>query len=169
LLRLLSILLSLTLLGGCARTLSPLAENGHRADYITVDKSDRLLTLWEEGKPLRSYRIYSMGWDPVGHKVQEGDGRTPEGRYVIDGKHPSKRFQKFLNISYPNETDQANAFALGVSPGGFVGIHGDKGGEAGARDRKNPAWTEGCISVRNEAIEEIYQVVPLGTEIFIQP
>lgn len=154
---------------GCATSISPLVRDGHRADYITIDKSDRILTLWENGAPLKTYKILSMGFDPVGHKFQEGDGRTPEGHYIIDGKHPSQKFQKFLNISYPNETDKANARASGVSPGGFVGIHGDKGGWQGWKDRQNPAWTLGCISVDNYSIEEIYGLVAVGTEIFIQP
>ncbi len=167
--RLICSLLAVLLLGACATPVSPLVRAGHRADYITIDKSDRIITLWEDGKPLKTYKILSMGWDPVGHKVQEGDGKTPEGHYFIDGKHPSKRFQKFINISYPNREDKANAKALGVSAGGHVGIHGDKGGWDGFWDRMDPAWTSGCMSVSNYAIEEIYGLVPIGTEIFIQP
>lgn len=157
------------LLAACATPISPLVRDGHKADYITMDKSDRLMTLWESGAPLKTYKILSMGFDPTGHKVQEGDGRTPEGHYFINGKHPSQKYQKFLNISYPNEKDIANARALGVQAGGYVGIHGDKGGWQGFKDRRNPAWTLGCISVDNYSIEEIYQLVPVGTEIFIQP
>ena len=148
-------LFSLMLLSACATPVSPLVRDGHQADYITLDKSDRMMTLWENGQPLKTYNILSMGWNPVGHKVQEGDGRTPEGHYVINGKHPSQKFQKFLNISYPNEQDVANAKALGVTPGGFVGIHGDKGGWQGFKDRHNRAWTSGCMSVTNDNIEEI--------------
>lgn len=162
-------ILSVLLLSACATPISPLVREGHKADYITIDKSDRILTLWEKGQPLKTYSILSMGWDPVGHKVQEGDGKTPEGHYIINEKHPSKRFQKFLNISYPNEQDKLVARNLGVSPGGFVGIHGDKGGWAGWKDRWNPAWTSGCVSVKNIHIEEIYALVEPGTEIFIQP
>lgn len=167
--RLFICLTSLLFLSACATPVSPLVRNGHKADYITMDKSDRIITLWENGQPLKTYNILSMGWDPIGHKVQEGDGKTPEGHYAINGKHPSKKFQKFLNISYPNAQDVANARKLGISPGGHVGIHGDKGGFKGWVDRRNPAWTSGCISVTNYEIEEIYGLVDIGTEIFIQP
>lgn len=167
--RLLLCLFSFLFLSACASPISPLVRDGHKADYITMDKSDRIITLWEGGVPLKTYSILSMGWDPTGHKVQEGDGKTPEGHYYIDGKHPSKKFQKFLNISYPNEQDKLNAKKLGVSAGGHVGIHGDKGGWQGFKDRHNSAWTSGCISVTNYNIEEIYNLVPIGTEIFIQP
>lgn len=157
------------MLSACATPISPLVRDGHQADYITIDKSDRMITLWEKGQPLKSYQILSMGWDPVGHKKQEGDGRTPEGHYFIDDKHPSKRFQKFINISYPNAQDKLDAKMRGVPAGGNVGMHGDKGGWAGFKDRQNPAWTSGCLSIKNDSIEEMYQLVPIGTEIFIQP
>lgn len=81
---------------------------------------------WSSIKNLQGF-INGAGTS-VGHKVQEGDGKTPEGHYYINDKHPSQKFQKFLNISYPNEQDKINAMKLGVSPGGSVGIHGDKGG-----------------------------------------
>lgn len=167
--RLIFSLLSILFLSACATPISPLVRDGHKADYITMDKSDRIITLWEKGQPLKTYDILSMGWDPLGHKVQEGDGKTPEGHYLINEKHPSKKFQKFLNISYPNEQDKMNAKALDVKPGGHVGIHGDKGGFKGFVDRMNPAWTSGCISINNYSIEEMYGLVDPGTEIFIQP
>jgi murein L,D-transpeptidase YafK len=140
-----------------------------KADYVVVEKSGRTLTLWSEGKMIRSYPVLSLGKNPYGHKVFEGDMRTPEGLYLIDKKHKSQRFQKFLRISYPNSVDIAKAKSLGVEPGGQVGIHGDKGGMSGFFDRMNPNWTEGCVSVRNEAVAEIYDLVEVGTPILIKP
>jgi murein L,D-transpeptidase YafK len=81
----------------------------------------------------------------------------------------SQRFQKFLHISYPNERDKAFAARYGRSAGGHVGIHGDKGGLDGFIDRFNPNWTDGCITVRNHEIEEIFALVPAGTPIRIDP
>lgn len=140
-----------------------------KADYVVLEKSGKSVTLWREGQIIRTFPVLSLGKNPYGHKVFEGDGRTPEGLYVIDEKHESERFQKFLRISYPNKADVAKAKSLGVKPGGFVGIHGDKGGVSGFFDRMNPAWTEGCISVRNDAINQIYDLVDVGTPILIRP
>jgi murein L,D-transpeptidase YafK len=148
---------------------SPLVRAGHQADLITVDKSDRVLTLWEDSKELKSYKILAFGANPIGHKQYEGDERTPEGDYFISRKNPSKKFHKFLNISYPNEDDKKRARAMGKSPGGFVGIHGDKGGLEGFFDRFDKNWTDGCITVRNHEIDEIYQLVPVGARIIITP
>ena len=58
-----------------------------RANQIVVHKSRREMLLLRGESILRSYRI-PLGRDPVGHKLQVGDGRTPEGRYTIDRRNP---------------------------------------------------------------------------------
>ncbi len=138
-------------------------------DYIMVQKKDRIISLWKNGHIKKTYPILSFGADPVGPKVREGDEKTPEGEYIIDTKHPSQNFQKFLRISYPNESDKANAKRLGVPAGGQVGIHGDRGGVAGFFQRFDKRWTDGCIAIRNADIQEIYDLVAVGTPIMIKP
>lgn len=118
---------------------------------------------------LAHYPVLALGPNPLGHKQYEGDGRTPEGLYLIDEKHESEKFQKFIRISYPNKDDIARAKAAGMKPGGFVGIHGDKGGIAGFFDRMKPNWTQGCITVRNAAIDDLYNRIEVGTPILIRP
>lgn len=156
-------------LSACVAPQSPLVRSGKQVDYVVLEKSGRTITLWSQGELLKSYKVLALGSNPIGHKVQEGDGRTPEGLYLIDEKHDSKKFQKFLRISYPNQVDKAYAHQMGVDPGGMVGIHGDKGGLSGFFDRMKPNWTQGCITVRNAAIEEIYDLVAVGTPILIKP
>jgi murein L,D-transpeptidase YafK len=138
-------------------------------DLIVVDKSRRVMTLWTGKKPFKTYRI-ALGGNPIGHKEQEGDSRTPEGRYVIDGKNPGSSFHLSLRISYPNKKDRAAAAARGVSPGGWIMIHGTPDyltmvqSTGMVRD-----WTLGCIAVSNAEIEEIYKKVRTGTPIVIKP
>jgi murein L,D-transpeptidase YafK len=138
-------------------------------DLVVVDKSRRVMTLWMGKKPFRTYRI-ALGGNPVGDKEQEGDSRTPEGRYVIDGKNPGSSFHLSLRISYPNKKDRADAARRGVSPGGLIMIHGTPGylgmlrSTGVIRD-----WTAGCIAVSNEEVEEIYKNVRIGTPIVIKP
>ena len=138
-------------------------------DLIVVDKSRRVMTLWIGKKPFRTYRI-SLGSNPVGDKEQEGDARTPEGRYVIDGKNPGSSFHLSLRISYPNSQDRADAARRGVSPGGLIMIHGtpDYLGMLQATGAMRD-WTAGCIAVSNAEIEEIYKKVRIGTPIVIKP
>jgi murein L,D-transpeptidase YafK len=141
------------------------------ADEVLVKKSQRRLYLMRDGKPFRTYRV-ALGFEPDGHKQREGDGRTPEGRYLLDWRNPNSRFTKAINISYPNAQDRARAAARGERPGGAIMIHGEP------RRRSDPAlaeliryedWTEGCIAVSNLAMDEIWRYTPNGTPIEIRP
>src|SRR5215475_4603754 len=98
-----------------------------RADRVIVNKGKREMLLLRGESILRSYRI-ALGRDPVGHKEKEGDGRTPEGRYLIDRRNPKSRYYLALHISYPNQGDVARARELGLDPGGDIMIHGLKDG-----------------------------------------
>jgi murein L,D-transpeptidase YafK len=106
----------------------------------------------------------------VGPKQIQGDHKTPEGSYVISGKNPGSRFHLSLRISYPNPVDRARAGKLGASPGGDIMIHG-LGREfafLGALQWRTD-WTDGCVAVTNEEIDEIWRLVPVGTRVEIQP
>lgn len=148
---------------------SPRLPDGTLADWIVIDKSERRLTLFRRGRALKSYEV-SLGRDPIGPKQQQGDGRTPEGRYVIDYRNRASAFHRSLHISYPTPAEVRSARRRGVPPGGDIMIHGLPNG-MGAIGRLHLAddWTEGCIAVTNEEIEEIWRVVPDGTEIEITP
>lgn len=164
-----SVLLAVGVLSACGSSQSPLVRSGFKSDYLVVQKQDRVLSLWANGKIIRSYPILAFGANPVGPKMQEGDEKTPEGRYTIDEKHESKKFQKFLEISYPNEEDEKHAKLRHVRVGGNVGIHGDRGGLSGFFQRFDSNWTDGCITLRNDDIEEVYGLVDVGTPIWIKP
>ena len=137
------------------------------ADLIVVDKAQRNLSLYDGDTLLKSYRI-SLGAQPIGHKGQEGDERTPEGAYVIDWRNPKSIAHLSLHISYPNELDRSVAAAKGVSAGGNIMIHGilNGWGWLGGLHRYFD-WTNGCIAVTNSEIREIWSMVPNGTPIHI--
>jgi len=139
-----------------------------RANRILVDKSERTLVLFSDGRPLRTYPV-SLGLNPKGHKRYEGDKRTPEGIYLIDGKNPDSAYHLSLHISYPNERDMKLARDRGWNPGGQIMIHGLPTGLIKASNKYERDWTDGCISVSNTAIEEIWELVDEGTLIEITP
>jgi len=153
-------------LGRNAPALAP-AEG--RATAIVVEKEARRLTLWHGDKILKTYET-SLGGAPVGHKEREGDGRTPEGVYAIDFKHPRSRFHLALRISYPNAADIDRARRRGVPPGGDIMIHGLPNGLGwlGPFHRWRD-WTDGCIAVTNAQIEEIWALVDVGARVEIKP
>ncbi|MDY7098549.1 MAG: L,D-transpeptidase family protein [Pseudomonadota bacterium] len=137
------------------------------ADFVLVDKSDRLLIAYRNGEAIRAYRSIRFGDAPQGHKRFQGDERTPEGRYTIDWRNPQSRFHLSLRISYPNARDRAFAAQYGRSAGGDIFIHGQPTGYRGPPIQKD--WTDGCIALSNEEIEELWQIVPDGTPIEIRP
>lgn len=139
------------------------AHAREQAERVLVDKSDRQLHLIRNGEVWKSYPI-GLGFAPEGHKEKEGDGRTPEGDYVLDWRNPKSQFYLSIHISYPDARDKASARERGVSPGGAIFIHGRHNPNANNRD-----WTWGCIAVSDRAMDEIWQTVPNGTPISIRP
>ncbi len=140
-----------------------------QADYILVEKAARRLTLFANDKKMRTYKI-ALGRKPKGPKLIEGDQGTPEGRYIIDSRNLDSKYHLSLHISYPNEIDREIAGLAGVSPGGNVMIHGTGNGYAWlGKFHIVFDWTDGCIAVTNDEIEEIWQLVPDGTTIDIRP
>lgn len=137
------------------------------ADYLLVDKSDRLLIAYAQGQPIRAYRNIQFGDAPMGHKQFQGDERTPEGRYTIDWRNPQSRFHLSLRISYPNAADRAHAARYGRPAGGDIFIHGQPNHLPAGRMPGD--WTDGCIALSNAEIEELWQIVPDGTVIDIRP
>lgn len=139
------------------------------ADRIVIEKKARRLQLLANGEVLKTYRI-ALGGNPIGPKEREGDKKTPEGTYIIDARNKRSRYHRSLHISYPNEKDRKKAEELGVSPGGDIMIHGIKKGFSWVGDAHTEVdWTQGCIAVTDEEIEEISRLVPNGTIVEIRP
>jgi len=146
-----------------------LTSSGIQADYVLVEKSLKLLTLFNNERPIKTYDV-ALGRNPKGPKLMEGDLRTPEGRYIIDSRNPDSKYHLALHISYPNDIDLQITGIAGVSPGGNIMIHGTGEEYAWMGSFHDVVdWTDGCIAVTNEEIEEIWQLVPDGTRIEILP
>lgn len=157
-----------SLLASSASAALPDAQS-QKADRIRVLKSKRMLLLLLNGATLKSYPV-GLGRHPKGPKQQLGDGRTPEGFYVIDRRTVRTPYHRALHISYPNRVNVRRAQAARVDPGGAIFVHGLPA-SFGHHDpvRFFVDWTDGCIVVGNIAIEEIWQAVDDGTVIEIQP
>lgn len=149
---------------------------------IVVYKSKRQMYLFDGDVVVRKYRI-ALGKNPRGHKLFEGDGRTPEGMYQICKKNGNSKFYKSLGLDYPNPIDAQKALTEGrisdvyyqaivlahlqgqVPPwdtplGGAIFIHG-----GGAHQD----WTDGCIALYNSDMDEVYKIATIGTPVSICP
>jgi len=140
-----------------------------RADSVLILKKDHVLELLAGGKMIRTYKV-ALGRGGLAPKEREGDGRTPEGHYVIDARNADSHYHRALHVSYPNAEDRKRAARLGVSPGGAIMIHGLPNGMGwvGAAHRLYD-WTLGCIAVTDDEIDEIWKLVPVGTPVEIRP
>lgn len=145
------------------------ANAAQKADLVRVSKSESTLYLLNNGQVFASFHVV-FGRNPQGSKQQEGDHRTPEGRYVLDTKNEKSAFYKAIHISYPSPEDRARAVKLGVSAGGSVMVHGQKNGFAWLEPlAQHFNWTNGCIALRNEDMEVVWNAVDADTPIEIQP
>jgi murein L,D-transpeptidase YafK len=140
-----------------------------QADRVLVVKNERKLYLLCNGGILKSYRV-ALGRQPAGHKVCQGDCRTPEGSYILDRRDAHSRFYHSIHISYPGCQDIATAKKKGVNPGKDIMIHGlPRGFEELGELQAERDWTKGCIAVSNAQMDEIWRLVPDGTPIETRP
>jgi murein L,D-transpeptidase YafK len=148
------------------------AEPAQMADKVIIKKSTRMLYLSSNGTIYKKYHV-SLGTIPTGAKEFEGDMRTPEGRYILDWRQPSKKYNKSIHISYPNKKDRARAKELKVSAGGMIMIHGTPSNWSlspiGDWMPMLLDWTEGCIALSNDDMEEVWEQTQKGTPIYIIP
>jgi murein L,D-transpeptidase YafK len=142
---------------------------GTTIDRIFIEKSARKLLVFANGKKLKTYRV-ALGRNPLGAKQEEGDNKTPEGIYKIDGRNPQSNFHLALHVSYPSDEDKTRATEHGVSAGFDIMIHGIQKGRGwiGAFHRLND-WTAGCIALTDEEIDELWRITPDGTTVEIRP
>lgn len=143
--------------------LKKIANTLSMAEYILVIKSKRKMYVKKRGANVLEFNI-NLGGKPVGHKEFEGDRKTPEGIYHLDIKfeRPDKFYKSFW-ISYPNDEDKARALKKGLKPGGSILIHGTSPERIKAKD-----WTNGCIALKNEEMDSLFNHVPSGATIEIR-
>ena len=148
---------------------APALPEALRADHILVEKSAHRLTLLAGDRVLKRYAV-ALGHGGLAPKTREGDDRTPEGSYRIDGRNPLSHYHLALHISYPEPRDVQAAAFRGEPPGGDIMIHGLPNGFGGIGSRHRVVdWTAGCIAVTDAEIEEIWHAVPDGTPVEIRP
>lgn len=149
---------------------------------ILIKKAERTLELYDGGRLVKTYKT-ALGFSPLGDKEIEGDGKTPEGDFYVFTKNPKSKFFLSIGISYPSADDAerglesglisreeyldiTNAIRSGKAPpqktklGGEIFIHG--GGVASD-------WTEGCVAVANQDIQELFDAVSIGNPVTILP
>lgn len=149
---------------------------------VVVVKSSSKLYLFDGDVLVRVYSV-KLGSMPGSPKARAGDGRTPEGRFVVCTKKADSPHHRFLGINYPGREVVEQGLRTGrisvgeasailkahderrcppwtTALGGGIGLHGS------ARSLER---TAGCIAVNNEQIEELFNVLRIGDEVEILP
>lgn len=137
---------------------------------LIVYKSKRQLHAYYNDTHLKTYPI-ALGFNPIGHKQFEGDGKTPEGIYYINERNPNSAYHKNLGISYPSQNDTAHTKAHGKSAGGLIKIYGVKNGLWSVVGDKHllSDWTNGCIALSDYQMDELFELVAHNALIDIRP
>ena len=139
------------------------------ADKVLIEKAKRKLHLFKNGIAFKTVDI-ALGLRPVGDKNEEGDFKTPEGKYTLDTRNPDSDYFLSIHVSYPDVQDRHEAQQRGVSPGGAIMIHGQPNvpnwSEAYYRTQD---WTNGCIAVSNSDMNDIWLMTDENTPIEIRP
>ena len=138
-----------------------------QVERIVIDKAARRMRVFQDGMPVRDYRI-ALGSAPYGDKLRQGDGRTPEGRFRINRKNAASAFHLSLGLDYPQADDRARAKAGGYDPGGDIMIHGQPNALPPDVVLQND-WTAGCIALSNAEIAEVFAATNVGTVVEITP
>jgi murein L,D-transpeptidase YafK len=136
-------------------------------DKIVIEKSARRMLLLRDGQVLRDYRV-ALGFAPKGTKLRQGDGRTPEGTFLIDRRNDQSRYHLSLGLDYPQPADRARAASGGYDPGGDIMIHGQPNALPDNTALRGD-WTAGCIAVTNAQMREIWAVTQVGTVVEVRP
>lgn len=149
---------------------------------LVVKKKERLLQIFDGERFIKAYEMV-LGFAPEGNKETEGDGKTPIGEFYVFTKNPNSKFHLSLGLSYPNidaamrglkenliSREEYDAIFKAVEEkqmppqktrlGGEIYIHG--GGTAND-------WTEGCVALGNEEMTELFEAIPVGTLVKIEP
>lgn len=157
--------------------------------WIDIDTGERELHLMNGEKSVKTFENISIGINGASRARQVGDKTTPLGKYKVSRFNYESRFHLFIGVDYPNQ-DQAYAAYMagkitasdleqiyqahqrGEEPpgntylGGAIGIHGIGDGDLSIHENFN--WTDGCVALTDEQVDEIAQWVKVGTVVVIR-
>jgi murein L,D-transpeptidase YafK len=141
---------------------------------IVISKSSYELSVYDVQGWYATYPVV-FGNSSLDDKKVEGDRNTPEGSFKIVAKRPHEKWDRFMMLDYPNKETyekfstwkKRGLIPPSARPGGGIGIHGTWPHEDFVVDRYNN-WTNGCISLKREDVEDLYTYVPVGTPVVIK-
>ena len=118
---------------------------------IAVDKSQNLLFLKRNDEVIKTYLV-STG----------KNNSTPVGKFKVVNKLKNPVWFKAGAVVPPDSPDNVLGTRwIGLDAKGY-GIHGNRD-----ENEIGKQVTQGCIRMKNKDVEELYDIVPIGTEVII--
>lgn len=157
--------------------------------WLDVDTGNLTLSVMDGKAVSHTFEGIAIGSNGVSHSKMQGDRTTPLGNYRIRNINPDSRFHLYFGFDYPT-MDQATAALKArritslewqainlahlqgrVPPantplGGYIGIHGVGSGDPQIHEDFN--WTEGCIALTDEQIDELARWIKTGTRVVVR-
>lgn len=157
--------------------------------WIRISKRKKSVYVYQ-GVDLIKKIPADFGNNVVSDKIRRGDlrspddWRTPEGTFFVVSKNPNSKYYKALVLNYPNAEDARRGYKQGliskeeyqaivraeqnhsIPPmntmlGGWIEIHGD--GTGGGTN-----WTQGCIAIENHEMDELWDIIQVGTPVLTE-
>lgn len=157
--------------------------------WVLIEDQQSLLTVYRGNAELA--RFYDVRIGRGGSKLQRvmGDKATPQGEFHVNRFNFNSKFDIFIGLDYPTPRHARMALESGLytqqdydsyfdyyrlhsSPpqetvlGGYIGIHGI--GEGDENIHRNFNWTNGCVAVSNQEIQELASLIDVGTRVVIR-
>lgn len=156
--------------------------------FVYIDTTKRTLSVIKNGRAEAIFENISIGKGGSAKLRRRGDAKTPLGEFKIMWINRNSRYHLFFGLDFPNidyavRGYQANiidkseliaiqkAYALKATPpqstqlGGYIGIHGIGNGDLKTHQSFN--WTDGCIALTNEQINQLAELIGIGTKVII--
>ena len=156
---------------------------------ILIDTSKQTLTILTAGEVQKVFNNIAVGRGGTSIDRREGDGSTPLGEFRIAWMNEKSKYHLFFGLDFPNhehaeralrkkiidiETyyEIRKALLRGEVPpqdtvlGGYIGIHGVGYGNEEVHDGFN--WTQGCVALTNNQVDELSRWIDIGTKVFIR-
>ena len=156
---------------------------------IIVDTKRQELTVYADDHRIKTYTGVAIGRGGTSMMRHAGDGSTPLGSFRVAWINDDSPFHRFFGLNFPDRDTADRAYrdhlisrpqwraihaalAQGLPPpantplGGRIGIHGLGNADPDIHARFN--WTQGCIAVTNEQIDDLAQWLLPGTPVEIR-
>lgn len=166
-----------------------LAGTAYAGDpWVLVDTERQEIRVFADGEQLLHLPRIAIGRGGVSHARERGDQTTPLGEFRVAWINDDSRFHRFFGLDFPNFQHARVAYNSGVmqleeflditdalrarrlppqrtAVGGHIGIHGLGEGDPALHARAN--WTNGCVAVTDEEMDQLSEYIEVGTRVVI--